>query len=128
MLHCLQKLTPIRGRKLLFKYFYKSLSGLFTEVNPDKGTKTLTSLIYCKSISSRLQKLTPIRGRKQITLPRPLYVANKCLQKLTPIRGRKRDCFSCRTDSYLFTEVNPDKGTKTLKLSIILLLLLVYRS
>ena len=43
---CLQKLTPIRGRKLsVYKLRLKVLTELFTEVNPDKGTETLFLLI-----------------------------------------------------------------------------------
>ena len=38
--NCLQKLTPIRGRKQQLKHLVL-LSWLFTEVNPDKGTETL---------------------------------------------------------------------------------------
>ena len=135
----LQKLTPIRGRKHLKDYSYHHKHYQFTEVNPDKGTKTrifsiqctqfrftevnpdkgtktssnassyAISLIYC------LQKLTPIRGRK---LSEALYQeppSPPCLQKLTPIRGRKPAKTLLQTgNSSSFTEVNPDKGTKTI--------------
>ena len=37
---CLQKLTPIRGRKLATTNYYDKLDKAFTEVNPDKGTET----------------------------------------------------------------------------------------
>ena len=35
----LQKLTPIRGRKLLKDYSH-DISSMFTKANPDKGTET----------------------------------------------------------------------------------------
>ena len=60
---------------------------LFTEANPDKGTKTGSAWHYI--FGNSLQKLTPIRGRKLVTL----------LLNLLP--------------NAKFTEANPDKGTKT---------------
>ena len=63
----LQKLTPIRGRKLI----------------------TVLALYKSDGIKSSLQKLTPIRGRK-LSLYISLAISKPdCLQKLTPIRGRK---------------------------------------
>ena len=37
---CLQKLTPIRGRKLSPSILSGSIDNKFTETNPDKGTET----------------------------------------------------------------------------------------
>ena len=66
----LQKLTPIRGRKLfrivpLVTDLAVLLRSSFTEVNPDKGaeTKNKKSYFYCRHCR-QLQKPTPIRGRK----------------------------------------------------------------
>ena len=64
---------------------------MFTEANPDKGTKTQLDhfkLIYLQQ--QGLQKLTPIRGRKQVWVTATLN-GGEGLQKLTPIRGRKHD-------------------------------------
>ena len=59
----LQKLTPIRGRKL-FSGTWMRLLCSFTEANPDKGTETNHPQVHNKKYLLRLQKLTPIRGRK----------------------------------------------------------------
>ena len=40
---CLQKLTPIRGRKLIPGYVIGEENKQFTETNPDKGTETIFS-------------------------------------------------------------------------------------
>ena len=65
LLHCLQKLTPIRGRKHLLMVVLR-LVIRFTETNPDKGTETeVTKSPIIKKHIERLQKLTPIRGRKR---------------------------------------------------------------
>ena len=42
---CLQKLTPIRGRKRVAALFISAFAKLFTEVNPDKGTETFSGLV-----------------------------------------------------------------------------------
>ena len=109
---CLQKLTPIRGRKLIWsKYciytwylfieitpdkgtetFSRAVSPttgrllVFTEVNPDKGTETKLFPFFTPLIKC-LQKLTPIRGRKPVIFKN--LIPECRLQKLTPIRGRK---------------------------------------
>ena len=59
----------------------------FTEVNPDKGTETSNILRHLSPIHC-LQKLTPIRGRKLEERWEDSFLRYR-LQKLTPIRGRK---------------------------------------
>ena len=62
----LQKLTPIRGRKLSLDSSESMRHGwLFTETNPDKGTETMLGMVEGYKDAIGLQKLTPIRGRKQ---------------------------------------------------------------
>ena len=113
----LQKLTPIRGRKLCqrgIRVFHPQPQ--FTETNPDKGTKTCINVLSYTYEESSLQKLTPIRGRKRFSLleDEDDYF-KKGLQKLTPIRGRKLIYHSSEQILVLpFTETNPDKGTKTI--------------
>ena len=36
----------------------------FTEINPDKGTETISVFCLALPVYKSLQKLTPIRGRK----------------------------------------------------------------
>ena len=60
------EVNPDKGTKTIRwlngKYRFMAL---FTEVNPDKGTKTVLDVSLVSSPSSDgLQKLTPIRGRK----------------------------------------------------------------
>ena len=62
--YSLQKLIPIRGRKLFWPTLSKHDLTLFTKVNPDKGTETRLDRLHNQS-QARLQKLSPIRGRKQ---------------------------------------------------------------
>ena len=79
-----------------------------------------------------LQKLTPIRGRKRVIIKFFGDLSmSVCLQKLTPIRGRKPDGKGEIElhPSKLFTEVNPDKGTKTLiSFFVSFIVTFVYRS
>ena len=83
----LQKLPPIRGRKL--KVGSGTITFLaFTEVTPDKGTKTGFWVDIWK-VPLSLQKLTPIRGRKLFLALSEKLSTKLSLQKLTPIRGRK---------------------------------------
>ena len=87
----LQKLTPIRGRKL-FHGLVPILFVQFTEANPDKGTKTMYLFLHL------------------------LYNTHHSLQKLTPIRGRKRLLISVHVSfNHSFTEANPDKGKETMR-------------
>ena len=85
---CLQKLTPIRGRKLDYGIFLIFLVKGLQKLTPIRGRKqSVTMVCACNVISKSLQKLTPIRGRKRENTFNFLYFLNR-LQKLTPIRGR----------------------------------------
>ena len=87
----LQRLTPIRGRKLHRRiYSFFDICKVFTKINPDKGTET-----YDTHFSLLLLL---------------------CLQRLTPIRGRKRNSmrFHILCFNPMFTKINPDKGTSLL--------------
>ena len=65
---------------------------MFTEANPDKGTKTIFKI-----------------KDENVGI---IFIS---LQKLTPIRGRKQHRVECIHQTFhKFTEANPDKGTKTL--------------
>ena len=112
----LQKLTPIRGRKL-FPESATIASALASlqKLTPIRGRKLIgrghQKLVL---LLQGLQKLTPIRGRKHDGCMYRWY-SSYCLQKLTPIRGRKLDyfCGSLHIPLVRFTEANPDKGTET---------------
>ena len=58
--------NPDKGTKTGFLTLYLVVAWLlsFTEANPDKGTKTCFKRVWRYPRKS-LQKLTPIRGRKQ---------------------------------------------------------------
>ena len=62
----LQKLTPIRGRKLLFAHIKRGDSPRFTEANPDKGTKTGMKDIN-KDGKSAFTEANPDKGTKTST-------------------------------------------------------------
>ena len=56
--------NPDKGTKTNASILDLSTLYKFTEANPDKGTKTNITLFSCISFNNCLQKLTPIRGRK----------------------------------------------------------------
>ena len=109
---CLQKLTPIRGRKLIFllRLSLHNFDGLqkltpirgrkhdetdpgcsrsgFTEVNPDKGTETIFDSRLLYHVVSTFTEVNPDKGTETIRFI-TCKICNYCLQKLTPIRGRK---------------------------------------
>ena len=57
----LQKLTPIRGRK---QYLRDSslIKELFTEVNPDKGTETLSHIQTSIHLLNKFTEVNPDKG------------------------------------------------------------------
>ena len=57
------EVNPDKGTKTVEKLNEEDYAGMFTEVNPDKGTKTIHKDLFMLNYLS-LQKLTPIRGRK----------------------------------------------------------------
>ena len=111
----LQKLTPIRGRKLV-SISRISCSLSFTETDPDNGTKTKCSNLLSYSCKESFTETDPDKGTKTSSVALRILRVRWGLQKLTPIMGRKL----CRAINKLcclvrFTETDPDKGTKTRK-------------
>ena len=68
LLDSLQKLTPIRGRKLFQRCRLRlEIISLFTETDPDKGTKTITGNTKY-SITVLFTETDPDKGTKTILL------------------------------------------------------------
>ena len=59
---CLQKLTPIRGRKLYFVPSKILMCVSFTEANPDKGTETLLSYRTINLFVTKFTEANPDKG------------------------------------------------------------------
>ena len=91
----LQKLTPIRGRKLadLLAVFQLAYAVGLQKLTPIRGRKLKSDPQsgHCVGAFIGLQKLTPIRGRKHEGFVQISQRIDVSLQKLTPIRGRKRN-------------------------------------
>ena len=90
----------------------------FTEVNPDKGTKTEQNVDSISVISISLQKLTPIRGRKRENLSGCYSDSTKSFTEANPDKGTKTLVHFWVVNVSVFTEANPDKGTKTFFISL----------
>ena len=58
------EVNPDKGTETVSLDTIGLLLATFTEVNPDKGTETADPSKRYPFFGSRLQKLTPIRGRK----------------------------------------------------------------
>ena len=85
----LQKLTPIRGRKLVKVNTKARQDMMFTETNPDKGTETPSNLFSTKFLNIKFTETNPDKGTETFDNNIP----------------KVRD--------FTFTETNPDKGTET---------------
>ena len=88
------EVNPDKGTKTCNnKIFWRFINVcVFTEVNPDKGTETLQRNQNSLFLQLHLQNLTPIRGRKQYSKIIQVHICHNSLQKLPLIRGRKLLC------------------------------------
>ena len=86
------EVNPDKGTKTIRwlngKYRFMAL---FTEVNPDKGTKTMAQHLKVL-ISILFTEVNPDKGTKTVLdVSLVSSPSSDGLQKLTPIRGRKHD-------------------------------------